>query len=318
MLDNFREWLSDNLRYILLIMAALLIVVIGICIFRMVGGGSSKKTGDSGKQPAAETEIVTEAAGSGSPVTSVPELASSDLVRDDPAILELVTKYYNAAAAKDMATLSTIVDPWSAEVENSILSNDVIESYENIATYSKAGPDKDSYVVYAYYEGRISGISTPVPGLSLLYVVRNSDGSLVVKDRNSSKEVSDYISSVSSDADVQELIKDVNRMCENAKNSDPALKAFLDGMSEEPSTEGDSSKESVSGSTAKATSGVNVRSEASTNGSILTVLYEGQEVNVVEILDGWSHVTFTDPSTGYTVDGYVSNNYLDFGNSTAA
>ena len=313
MLDNFREWLSDNLRYILLGLAVLLVLVIGVCIFRLVGGSSSKKQGGKTVKNTVETEEVTEV--NSTPVTSVPELATTDLVRDDSAILELVTRYYTAAASKDTAALSAIVDPWNAEVEASILSNDVIESYENIATYSKAGPTEDSYVVYAYYEGKIAGISTAVPSLSMLYVIRNSAGNLVVSDRNASQEVSDYINSVSSDADVQELIADVNRMCESAKNSDPALKAFMEGLSgAEPSTEAAESS-SAAGGTATAISGVNVRSEPSTNGAILAVLYEGQVVNVVGLENDWVHVNFTDSSAGSTVDGYVAGNYLSMDSS---
>ena len=36
MLDDFREWLSDNLRYILLGLAVLLILVIGFCVVRLI------------------------------------------------------------------------------------------------------------------------------------------------------------------------------------------------------------------------------------------------------------------------------------------
>lgn len=309
MLDNFREWLSDNLRYILLGLAVVLILVIGVCIFRLVGGSYSGKKSGKPKQNPVETEEVTEA--NVTPVTSVPELATTDLVRDDPAILELVTKYYTAAAAKDTAALSAIVDPWNSEVEAGILSNNMIESYENIATYSKAGPAEDSYVVYAYYEGKITGISTAVPSLSMLYVIRSSAGNLVVSDRHASQEVSDYLNSVSSDDDVQKLIEDVNRMCDAAMNSDPALKAFMNGLSgAEPSTEAAESGSTAAGGTATAISGVNVRSEASTNGAILAVLYEGQVVNVVGLEGDWVHVNFTDSSTGSTVDGFVAGNYL--------
>ena len=46
MMDNFREWLSDNLRYILLGLAVLLVVVIAFFAIRLIsGGGSSKKQG---------------------------------------------------------------------------------------------------------------------------------------------------------------------------------------------------------------------------------------------------------------------------------
>ena len=102
MLDNFREWLSDNLRYILLGLAVLLVLVIGVCIFRLVGGSSSKKQGGKTVKNTVETEEVTEV--NSTPVTSVPELATTDLVRDDSAILELVTRYYTAAASKDALT----------------------------------------------------------------------------------------------------------------------------------------------------------------------------------------------------------------------
>ena len=104
-------------------------------------------------------------------------------------------------------------------------------------------------------------------------------------------------------------------MCESAKNSDPALKAFMEGLSgAEPSTEAAESS-SAAGGTATAISGVNVRSEPSTNGAILAVLYEGQVVNVVGLENDWVHVNFTDSSTGSTVDGYVAGNYLSMDSS---
>ena len=41
MMDNFREWLSDNLRYILLGLAVLLVVVIAFFAIRLISGGGS-------------------------------------------------------------------------------------------------------------------------------------------------------------------------------------------------------------------------------------------------------------------------------------
>ena len=63
----------------------------------------------------------------------------------------------------------------------------------------------------------------------------DENGNLVVSDRESSQEVADYIASVSSDADVQALIADVDQKCEAAKESDPALKEFMEssGSSEQ-------------------------------------------------------------------------------------
>ena len=185
-MDNFREWLSDNLRYILLGIAVCLVVVIVVCVVRLVGGSS----GNSKETDAQAVEQVTEAS-QNTAVSSKATEASSSLKKDDASILELVKKYYTAVAAKDAATLATIVSPWTDDMQNSILSNTMIESYDNISTYSKAGPSDGTYVVYAYYDGKIKDISTEAPSLALLYVVTDDSGNLVVGDRNASTEVAD-------------------------------------------------------------------------------------------------------------------------------
>ena len=180
MLDDFREWLSDNLRYILLGLAVVLILVIGFCVVRLITGSSGSSPSDSGK---AESEISTEAVTEGQePVSEESETqgaaaaGTDSLTRDDAAILTVVREYYTAAAAKDVATLETIVSPWNEDVQNSILQNDVIESYENISTYSKKGPVDGSYVVYVYFDGKITNIDTLVPSLSMLYLTTDETG----------------------------------------------------------------------------------------------------------------------------------------------
>ncbi len=260
-MDNFREWLSDNLRYILLGIAVCLVVVIVVCVVRLVGGSSK----DSNKTDAQAVEQVTEASQNTAAASTAPD-ASASLKKDDASILELVKKYYTAVAAKDTATLATIVSPWTDDMQSSILSNNMIESYDNISTYSKAGPSDGTYVVYAYYDGKIKDISTEAPSLALLYVVTNESGSLVVGDRNASTEVADFISKATAASDVQALKNDVNQKLLEAENSDPDLKAFLDSQSSgasgetEAATESDaSSAGGASGETATTTAGVNIR-----------------------------------------------------------
>jgi hypothetical protein len=315
LMDNFREWLSDNLRYILLGIAVCLVVVIVVCIVRLVGGSS----GDSKKTDAKAVEQVTEASQNTAASSTAPE-ASSSLKKDDASILELVKKYYTAVAAKDTATLATIVSPWTDDMQSSILSNTMIESYDNISTYSKAGPSDGTYVVYAYYDGKIKDISTEAPSLALLYVVTDDSGSLVVGDRNASTEVADFISKATAASDVQALKNDVNQKLLEAENSDPDLKAFLDSQSSgasgetESVTEADnSSSNSASGGTATTTAGVNIRAKASADAQIVAVTYAGAEVKVIERGDQWTHINFDYQGTTY--DGYVSTQYLQFGDS---
>lgn len=317
-MDNFREWLSDNLRYILLGIAVCLVVVIVVCVVRLVGGSSK----DSNKTDAQAVEQVTEASQNTAAASTAPD-ASASLKKDDASILELVKKYYTAVAAKDTATLATIVSPWTDDMQSSILSNNMIESYDNISTYSKAGPSDGTYVVYAYYDGKIKDISTEAPSLALLYVVTNDSGSLVVGDRNASTEVADFISKATAASDVQALKNDVNQKLLEAENSDPDLKAFLDSQSSgasgetEAATESDaSSAGGASGETATTTAGVNIRAKASADSQIVAVTYAGAEVKVIERGDQWTHINFDYQGTTY--DGYVSTQYLQFGDSGTA
>jgi hypothetical protein len=95
MLDNFREWLSDNLRYVLLGLAVILVVIIGICIFRLIGGSSSKKS-DSGKQttpPAASQEEQQSSEETKNVNLSAPA-AGESLTENDEKLLDLINPGY--------------------------------------------------------------------------------------------------------------------------------------------------------------------------------------------------------------------------------
>lgn len=329
MLDDFREWLSDNLRYILLGLAVILIVVIGFCVVKLVTGDSSEKqpqnqTVQTEGMQTTENSIVVEDTGAGQDGAGTQTqqetaaVGTSSLVKDDTAILTLVKKYYNAAAQKDITTLQSIVDPWNDEVKESVLQNDIIESYENISTYSKKGPVDKSYVVFAYYEGKVANINTLVPSLSMLYLTTSEDGSLVVSDRSVSQEVADYIETVRTDADVQALVADVDEQCENAKASDPALKEFMDSL-----TSGAVADEGGQEGTTTAAAGemvvtagvLNIRQEPNTSAALMGVVTEGTTVTVNETVeDGWCQITYN--SSAGVIEGYVKLEYLAAPTST--
>ncbi len=336
MLDDFREWLSDNLRYILLGLAIILILIIAFCVVRLVtgssGSSSSNKTvTEKGQITEAETENIQQAATEGEDNTVQTEASAqaetaaqgtSSLTKDDSAILTLVKKYYEAAAAKDIATLETICDPWNEEVKESILQNNVIQSYNNISTYSKKGPVDNSFVVYTYYEGKIANIDTEVPSLTMLYLTMNEEGNLVVSDRKASQEVADYIASVSSDADVQALIADVNKKCEEAKASDPALKEFMDSLDSSNAGEGstaENSEDDASGNNSEmgemicAAASLNIRQAPDTSSAIMGVLTQGDTVTKIQdAQDGWCQISYNAGS--YTIEGYVRSEYLESAN----
>ncbi len=318
MLDNFKEWLSDNLRYVLLGLAVVLVVIIGFCIFRLIGGSSSSKKTDSktttAVTTAADDEKSTESA---APVNVSAPTAGESLTQNDPELLELAKKYYKAVSAEDEQTLATIVEPWNDSVKQETFAlNEKFKSFDNITTYSKDGPDEGSSLVYVYCECKVDGIDSGIPTLlnPLIVITTDSSDRKISSDRS---KYSDFINESNASEDVQALITEVNRQYDELKSSNSQVSSYgTDTASTgEESTEADGSSKPSGGSygTAAATDGVNVRSEASTNGTVLGTLYPGQEVNIVSTEGDWTHINYTDSTTGATIDGYVSNSYLDFG-----
>lgn len=307
MLDNFREWLSDNLRYILLGLAAILLLVIAFFAVRLITGlGSSKK-----EEP--ETQQMTEAVTEKMSETD----GSSQLVRNQTDILEFVTNYCTARVEKDFDTLSSMFETFSDSTRTAIEQEDtLVESYNNIMTYSKPGLTDGSYVVYFYFDTKLSGVDTMAPGLRDIYLVTNSEGKLIISDTDSHPEQASYIEEVRADSDVQALQEDVSKKYEEAIASDPDLKELLEPDDSSDGTQGDDGSgdddEPVVGTTTgtmQVTTQVNVRGEASADSTLYGVLFEGTSVEVLENLDtGWSKIQYT--TNGTTIEGYIMTQYL--------
>ncbi len=307
MLDDFREWLSDNLRYILLGLAVLLILVIAFFAVKLVSGiGSPKET-----EP--QTEIQTEVMQT-ELQASVPR-EENNLEKNRPELLALVEKYYTARQNKDYETLAGMCENFDDSEKALIESQDAaVESYSNFMTYSKAGLTDDAFVVYVYVEIKLTGIETHAPSLHEKYILKDVEGNMMIAETDYSQEVFDYTQAMHTDADVQALIKDVDDALATACQQDEALRQFVESQSAGNSGADapDAGETSAAGGTTGpmiATTGVNVRGSASTDGALYGTLYEGQQVEVLENLDsGWSKVRYT--ASGTTIEGYVKTEYL--------
>ena len=326
MMDNFREWLSDNLRYILLGLAVLLVVVIAFFAIRLIsGGGSSKKQAETraaateanggadkttaedssaDKETAGETEKETSAA---SDSTSAPLTKESS----DSAVQTLITQYYTAVASRDYDTLSSIDETFDEAAKAAVEAESAIESYDNIVTYTKPGLTAGTYVAYIYFEAKITGIDTPAPSLREMYLVTDTDGNLKIGDKRSSQELVDYLLDCQRDSDVQALVKDVNQKLADAKAQDSALASYVDSIGTDTDTaDSDTQTSTAQTGTMKVSTGVNVRGEASPDATLYGTLSAGMEVEVLENLDsGWSKIRYT--YNGTTIEGYIMTQYLE-------
>ena len=323
MLDDIREWISDNLRYILLGAAGIIIILMIILVVRLVTRPSGEPSQTEPNPPATATvqdegsgtvensgEAVAEAGTEETFITEKADPQVSSLVKDDTEILTLMREYYTARSGKDLTALSQIVTPWDSNTQNDVLQSDLIESYNEITTYSEEGTKAGDYVVFTCFKAKIPDYETLVPSLRMQYLVTEEDELKVLANYEQDAAISEFVTNVAKAADVQQLLAQVNAEYEAALNSDAQLKAYLTDLTSDAS-EGEEEQEGVSGTGEKRTAlyGLNIRQETSTESAVLGTVAANDEVEVLQdVEDGWTKISY-DPGTGEII-GYVRTEYL--------
>ena len=114
-MDDFREWLSDNLRYFMLggaILVIVLVLIFGVraCVGGKKGNSNEDQTTAKSNQendpssPANDGE--TDEKKDASPATDTN--AETTMEKASTEVTELIQSYYKAFGEKDIATLNTI------------------------------------------------------------------------------------------------------------------------------------------------------------------------------------------------------------------
>ena len=303
-MDNFREWLSDNLRYFMLGGAILVIVAVLFFSIRACTG-SGKGTSD-GEQTTAQDNSQGNDPSSpeddGETNDGKKEEDTNPLEEGSDEITALMKSYYQALGERDITTLRTLVSNLTPSDESRITNaKDYIEGYQVDNVYAKKGLDENSYVVYTRGSLICKGIDTPAPSLWSSYVVKDSDNNYkILGDLEQNKEVSDYMDSLKSDTDVQKLTSEVQAAYEQAQKADTALAQFLNGLGEEVD-----STTQQDGTTMTVAEGCNVRSAANSDeDNIIGGLDEGDEVQVLGQEGDWVQIEY-DGQTGYVYSGLL-------------
>ena len=303
-MDNFREWLSDNLRYFMLGGAILLIVVVlffGVRAFMGSGKGDSSKDtvenqttadNDQGNVPSSPAN---DGETDGKKDANPMETANEE-------ITSLIKSYYTALGDKDITTLRTLVDNLAPADESKITNAKYIEGYEAGDIYTKKGLDDDSYVVYSCFYYICQGIDTKVPALAEFYVVKDTDGNWKIDGavHDDSDEITKYEVSLRQDDDVKELKDKVKKLYDDAQASDPALTTFLEGLGEDDT----GSEDTAEGTILVVTEDCNVRAAASSDAEILGGLSAGTEVEKKGEDGEWVQIDYDG------TEAYVHNSLL--------
>lgn len=212
-MNNFREWLSDNLRYILLILvilAALLGIFFGVRALSRTFGDTQKNDFDKDSIVTSTSEAASsETAGMSEVTSSLPEseVGGALMKESVPAVTELVHSYFDAVERKDTNAAAGLVDTLPDDEMTRIKTSGI--AYQDLTVYTKKGPEEGCYIVYAYFH-YTSGSSTEVlPGLSQMLVKKADDGTEKIIFGDYDKATAEYINKVSADEDVKKLVADV-------------------------------------------------------------------------------------------------------------
>ncbi len=178
---------------------------------------------------------VEEASNSGNSVNEgmavVDENIDKDLIAKEPIdeaivkkINNLVKRYYDTS--KKLSKEIIIVDD-SDKLREIDISRKAIEKYQNIKTNVKHGLEPESYVVFTTYEMKLEQIDTLAPGMSMLYIVTDERGKLLIKDNMNEEQISTYVAKLTQDEDLKAVIEDINTKLSKAVEKDKKLKEFV-------------------------------------------------------------------------------------------
>ncbi len=325
-MDNFREWLSDNLRYFMLGFGILIVLLVLFFGARFI---SSLLTSDDAGEEQQVSEQITpteepDAEEEEDQQAEAPEDNSDALKKDAyPEVNTLIETYYTALGNRDIATLRQVLDQISQEEEDAVAASTYIEGYYDVEVYTGRGTTENSYVVLACYNHKYTSYDTLLPGLSCLYV-DTIDGTLKIVSEPSDEQQS-RIDELMETQEVQDLVAAKQQDYDAALAADTGLSAFLASLESQESTETaavettpeptvevtqeptpEPTAEPVTTVTRTIKKDCNVRAKAATSSKKLGEVQAGQSVTQIGEEDGWIMIEF-EGQTGYIWREYVKD-----------
>ena len=295
MLDNFREWLSDNLRYILLGLAILIVLVL---LFFGIKALTSVFSKDD--EPKTQAEEPVESSDDAEKEETQDEKKDENVLQKNayPEVNSLIDSFYTAWGQKNVEQMKELTDSFDATDEAKVSNASYIENYSNVTVYTKQGLTEDSFAVFVSYDLKFTDVETAAPGLSQLYVMKNDEDRFIIHNDDSNEEINAYMAEVTQDADVQALITEVETRLNEAMDADPELKAFEEQLGEESNL----AVVADDGAMLTVKEDCNFRREASTDAEVLDLLSAGTQVKkVTNGPEGWIEVEY-EGQTGYISD----------------
>ena len=298
-MNNFKEWLSDNLRYFMLGFFVILILVLAFFGIRFVSAKIADKpqevpvtqgTSEVTEEPKQEDE----SEGVATP-TPAEELDSDNQLEKNahPQVNAIIQSYYRALGEKDINGIKDVVDELDPAEEAKITKDQNMDGYSNVVVYTKDGLSEGEYVVFASYNYKFKGVEALVPGLSQLYVRTREDGTLYISMQEDDEKTQQHVTKTMQDADVEALIQEVKEEYAKAQE-DEELRNFIANLGIASSAAASAEE----GSTVTIKGNCNVRATASADGEVIEQLQTGTKVTKTGTEGEWIQISY-EGKTGY-------------------
>lgn len=213
-----REWISDNLRYLIL---AAVIIVIALAVLFIVRGVLKKKNGAS-----SEAEKVSESTVSSVKETSsVASSSSGEGVIADAAldVTALVEGYFDSLNNCDSESAAGYVDGLDEEDRADIEEGRYNKNYSDITVYEYEKRNGIYSAVLVSYCYNHEGFTEKIPGLTEYCIIRGEDGTLKIASEAVQQEQQELLSEALGCENGQALIEHVKEEFEKVCEENPEL-----------------------------------------------------------------------------------------------
>lgn len=232
------EWISDNLRYFMLIGAFLLLILITAGVVKLISG---KKNSAEGSSLQTVAESVTGSSDSKSAeqehaaaeLTPIPAAVSAEadneaenaVVREEDtgSIPTLIRAYFQGLSARDPETVRACVDTLSQEDAQQVTDNTQITGYQDVEVYTCDGMDEQSKVAFVSYLYTVDGSDAEIPALTQFYVYDRGDGDWRLASEITDTAVQNRIQELTQTEEVQAMIHQVQTRYDQVMTEHPEL-----------------------------------------------------------------------------------------------
>ena len=248
--DKIREWISDNLRYMLLIGAILLIVAAVLLIVHLVSpkndgkssGGTVTSSSTGNNVPDKKTQVKADSKADSEDSTGISSDASDSANGSSADASSTDTASAPDAEAEPTSEPEAADDTSNTEnTDNTAVSfaegnvpevSTVLEQYYTaLGARDINGPSDGTYIAFVSSRCKYLGINQTLPMLSEYYLYTTEDGSLkIMDDTDSDAAVTEAMKAALENEEVKNLIEQVQNDYQNALDADASLRAYVESI----------------------------------------------------------------------------------------